>query len=51
MIQVAWPLVFAVVGALVYAFAPGKASRLGELAFFCGLLWLVYAMSHAALRF
>jgi hypothetical protein len=49
--QIAWPLVFAVAGALVFAFAPGKAARLGELAYFSGLFWLVYMMSHGALRF
>lgn len=49
--QVAWPLVFAIAGALVFAFAPGKSQRLGEIAYFSGLFWLVYTMSRAALRF
>lgn len=49
--QIAWPLVFAVAGALTFAFATGKPSELGKLAFFAGLLWLVYGMSHGALRF
>lgn len=42
-----FPLVVAVVGALVYALASNtKAAELGRIAYFVGLLWLVYtAMS------
>lgn len=40
-----WPLVIAVVGALVYALASNsKASEMGRIAFFVGLLWLVYSL-------
>jgi energy-converting hydrogenase Eha subunit A len=32
------PILVAIIGALVYALASGKASELGRIAFFCGLL-------------
>jgi len=49
--QLAWPLVFAVAGALAFAFSGGELSEIGRLTFFAGILWLVYNMSHGALRF
>jgi Na+/phosphate symporter len=40
-----WPLVVAVVGALVYALSSNtKASELGRITFFVGLFWLVYSL-------
>jgi len=40
-----WPLVIAVIGALVYALASNsKAAELGRLVFFCGFFWLVYSL-------
>jgi hypothetical protein len=44
-----WPIVFMIVGALVYALSSnGKAAELGRLAYFAGLMWLVYSlMGHA----
>ena len=33
-----WSALFAIVGALVYAFVPGKATELGKIAFGAGLL-------------
>lgn len=49
--QLVWPLVVTIAGALVYAFAGNaKAAELGRIAFFCGLLWLVYATSGRMLR-
>ena len=40
-----WPLVIAVVGALVYALAGNaKAAELGRITFFCGMLWLAYSL-------
>lgn len=39
------PLVVCVVGALLYLLFPsGKVAELGRLAFFVGLLWLVYVL-------
>jgi len=38
MASIAISLLVCIVGALAYALASGKASRLGELAFFAGLL-------------
>lgn len=38
-----FPLVVAIIGALVYALASNsKAAELGRITFFVGLLWLVY---------
>lgn len=40
-----WPLVVAVIGALIYALASNsKASELGRIVFFCGFFWLVYTL-------
>ena len=45
MVQLTVPVLFAVVGCLVYALSTnGKVAELGRLAFFCGLfvaLWVV----------
>lgn len=43
------PLLVFVVGALVYALASnGKVARLGEIAAFVGLFWLVGVLAHAS---
>jgi hypothetical protein len=45
------PFLVFIVGALVYALASnGKVARLGELAAFCGLFWLVAVFAHEAVR-
>ena len=42
MLIAVWPLIIAVIGALVYALAGNtKAVELGRITFFCGLFWLV----------
>jgi hypothetical protein len=51
-----WPVVFAIVGALVYAFAgpPDKGAKLGELGlktFFAGMLVLAYVLAAHVLTF
>jgi hypothetical protein len=52
MATAALPLVVCVGGALLYALSSnGKLARMGELAFFCGLFWLVYALSGRTLKF
>ncbi len=44
--SLATPLVVAVVGLLMFAYAPnGKANRAGEIAYFVGLFWLVYLLA------
>ena len=41
------PLVFAVVGALIWALASNpKLQRIGEICMFWGIGWLVYVLSH-----
>lgn len=46
------PLLVCLAGALVYALsANGKVSELGRIAYFCGLLWLVYEFSSHVIRF
>lgn len=46
-----WPLVIAVVGALVYALSSNtKASELGRLVFFCGFFWLVFSLLGKTLK-
>jgi Na+/phosphate symporter len=40
-----WPLVVALVGALVYFIASNtKVVEIGRLTFFVGLFWLVYSL-------
>jgi hypothetical protein len=52
MATIAIPLLVAVIGALVYALSSnGKVSRMGEIAFFVGLLWLVYQLGSRQLHF
>ena len=46
------PLLVCVLGALVYALvANGKASELGRIAYFVGLLWTVYLLMGKAFHF
>jgi hypothetical protein len=46
------PLVVCIAGALLFALSSnGKLARMGELAFFCGLFWVVYLLSGRALHF
>lgn len=50
MLIAVWPLVIAVVGALVYALSSNpKAAELGRLIFFCGFFWLVYTLAKSVL--
>lgn len=45
------PLVVCVVGALAYGYSTNaKASELGRIAFFVGLMWLVYSLSGHVVR-
>jgi hypothetical protein len=46
-----WPLIVAVVGALLYALSSnGKVARIGEIMLFVGLLWMVYALGGKVLH-
>jgi chromate transport protein ChrA len=46
MLIAVWPLLVAVIGALVYALASGtKVAELGRITFFVGVLWLVYTLA------
>jgi hypothetical protein len=51
MATLVFPLLVAVVGALVYAFASSKVSELGRISFFVGLLWLVYVAATKSVHF
>ena len=52
MATIAYPLIVAVVGALAYGFSSNaKVTRLGEIAFFVGLLWTVYLLAGARVHF
>ena len=51
MLQIIWPLLIAVMGALLYAIsASQKLAELGRIMFFCGLLWTVYLLAGATFR-
>lgn len=46
-----WPLVFLVVGLLVWALASNaKVAEAGRITFFCGLFFLVWGLSGRALK-
>jgi len=48
MIIILVSLIVCIIGALVYALAANpKAAELGRIAYFVGLLWLVYHLSTA----
>jgi len=52
MATIAVPLVFALIGALVYLLSgDAKRARLGEITFFVGMFWLAYQLSGRALHF
>jgi len=45
MIIILFPLLIALIGLLMYAFAAnGKLVEIGRILFFCGMLWVVYAL-------
>ncbi len=45
------PAAFALLGALIYAFAVNpKLAEIGRIAFACGMLWLVWALSGHTFR-
>lgn len=45
------PLVLLILGALIYALAANvKASEMGRIMFFCGLLVLTFALAREVLR-
>jgi Na+/phosphate symporter len=45
------PLLVALVGAFVYAVSDKKVAELGRIAFFCGLVWLVYEFAGKQVHF
>lgn len=51
-LEIIWPLLAAIVGAVVYLVTSEKVSEIGRLTFFCGAFWVVELMkgSHAALH-
>jgi hypothetical protein len=52
MATIAYPLIVAVAGALAFGFSSnGKVVRLGEIAFFVGLLWTVCLLAGARVHF
>jgi hypothetical protein len=52
MATVVAPLVVCVAGALLFALSANpKLARMGELAFFVGLFWLVYWVGGKAIHF
>lgn len=52
MLKIIWPLLFVFLGMLTYALASNpKAAEAGRLTFACGMLWLVYLLSHASFAF
>lgn len=45
MITILIPLLIALIGLLMYAFAANpKLSEIGRILFFCGMFWVVYAL-------
>jgi hypothetical protein len=52
MMVILTPLLVSVVGAFVYAISVNaKLAELARIAFFVGLLWLVYLFAHGTARF
>jgi hypothetical protein len=45
------PVLFALVGALVYAVTTNKASTLGLYLYFCGVFWLTYLLAGRSVHF
>jgi Na+/phosphate symporter len=51
MLIAVWPLVFAIVGLLLYFVATNaKVQEVGRVLFFVGMLWLVYSLTGHALK-
>lgn len=48
--QLIWPVVFAILGALTYAFAGPKPAELGRLTFFAGMLVFASVLASHVLR-
>lgn len=44
------PALVAVIGALIYAFADGKAGEMGRAMFWCGLLVTLLVVAHSTVR-
>jgi hypothetical protein len=52
MATVAAPLVVLIAGALLFALSSnGKVAKMGEYAYFVGLLWLVYLLAGSHVHF
>jgi hypothetical protein len=52
MATIAYPLIVAVAGVLAYGFSSNaKVVRIGEIAFFVGLLWTVYLLTGSRVHF
>jgi hypothetical protein len=45
------PLLFMVLGALVYALGNGKVAEMGRILFFCGLFFLTAVLANKTVRF
>ena len=48
MVTIIWPLLVALAGALIYAFAIDrnpKLAEIGRILFFCGTFWTVYLLA------
>lgn len=45
-----FPLVIALIGALLYALCSGKAQELGRLLFLCGMMALAFTLSGHAVK-
>jgi Na+/phosphate symporter len=46
-----WPLVVAIIGALVYALSSNtKVTEMGRITFFVGFFWLVYSLVGHSLK-
>lgn len=50
MIIATYPLIVAIIGALIFAFAKSELKEIGKILFFVGSLWLVYHFSGTQLR-
>lgn len=52
MTTIAIPVLFAVLGALVYGFSTNaKVGELGRITYFVGFLWTVYMLGRATFHF
>jgi hypothetical protein len=47
-----WPAVIAIIGVIAWFWSKnGKVQRMGEIAYFCGLFWIVYLCCGKLLHF